>query len=105
VLSDKLRREVIERDRRRCRWCGQPGERVGIDVHHIRYRRGDADDHPGNLISLCRSCHGFVHGLHPNSPRKAVAQLVLYMLLEQTGVTGSQLLRRERRKGTFKSLE
>jgi len=105
MIPDGLRREVIERDRRRCRWCGQPGEKVGIDVHHIRYRRGDIDDRLDNLISLCRSCHGFVHGLSKKSPPKQVCQLVMWKALEEPGRTGSQILRRERRRGTFKGLE
>lgn len=105
MIPDGLRVEVIERDRRRCRWCGQHGEKVGIDVHHIRYRRGDIDDHLGNLISLCRSCHNFAHGLHKNSPPKGVVQLVLWMCIENPGKTGSQILRQQRKKGTFKGLE
>lgn len=63
------------------------------------------DDHPGNLISLCRSCHNFVHGLHENSPRKPVCQFILFKLIEERGVTGMQLLRRERRRGTFVGME
>lgn len=105
MIPESLRVEVIERDRRRCRWCGQHGEKVGIDVHHVRYRRGDVDDYPENLISVCRSCHGFVHGLHVKSPRKAVCQLVLMMCLDEPGRTGMQILRRERAKGTFKGME
>lgn len=106
MIPDTLRREVIERDRQRCRWCGQHGEKSGgIDVHHIRYRRGDVDDRLDNLISLDRSCHDFVHGLHKNSPRKAVCQFVLFLCLERPGSTGSQILRRERAKGTFASME
>lgn len=105
MLPDALRRSVIERDRRRCRWCGQHGEKVGIDVHHIRYRRGDVDDRPDNLISLCRPCHEFVHGRHEKSPPKAVCQLVLWKALDEPGRTGRQILRRERARGTFKGME
>jgi len=71
-----------------------------VDVHHIDYRRGDRFDHEGNLISLCREHHGFVHGTpdhNPNPKRrtisKRVAQQVLNELIQTPGQTGAALWR------------
>jgi hypothetical protein len=89
-LPADVRREVNERDGGRCRWCGRTDR--GVDLHHIRYRKGVADDVPENLVSLCRACHGFVHG----TPRttgvrisKGVAQIVLNWLVEHPGSAGT----------------
>ena len=91
MLKDSLRKAVMERDNWRCRWCGAgPGD--NLDIHHIEYRRGDVYDVIENLISLCRSCHGFVHAARPNRKGerivKAVAQTVLFALIEEPGNTG-----------------
>lgn len=32
-----------------------------LHAHHIRSRRGPADDTPNNLITLCKDCHGLEH--------------------------------------------
>lgn len=93
-LDDRLRREVYERDGKRCRWCGRTEERAGgVDIHHIRYRRSSQDDVAWNLICLCRGCHSHVHGLDKNSPPKRVCQEVLWSLVEKPGRTGMQVLR------------
>lgn len=81
----------MERDNWRCRWCGAgPGD--NLDIHHIHYRRGDSYDVIENLISLCRSCHGFVHAARPNRKgeriTKPIAQGVLLELIEKPYVTG-----------------
>lgn len=91
MLKDSLRKAVMERDNWRCRWCGAgPGD--NLDIHHITYRRGTSDDVIPNLISLCRSCHGFVHEARPNAKReriiKSVAQGVLRDLIEMPYLTG-----------------
>lgn len=98
-LPEHLRRAVLERDHWRCRWCGVTNR--GIDVHHIRYRRGPAEDVLENLVCLCRAHHGFVHGT-PNGARqtiaKAVAQQILRQVVDTPGVTGSSLWRRTKRQ-------
>lgn len=99
-LDDRLRREVVERDGNRCRWCGTRAERKGVHLHHIRYRRGAVDDVAWNLISLCWECHSYVHGLSKNSPPKEVCQQILWGLVEAPGRTGAQMLRWEQRKKT-----
>ena len=45
------RAEVRERDKYRCRMCGEPGKQV----HHVDYDEGNND--PSNLVTLCRFCH------------------------------------------------
>lgn len=87
--------EVLERDAHRCRWCGATNR--PIDLHHVRYRRNKVDDVAWNLISLDREHHSFVHGLKPNGRgefiTKRVAQLVLWELAAQPGITGISLWR------------
>lgn len=90
-LDPKLKQAVRDRDRHRCRWCGR-GPDIGLDAHHIRYRRGYADDVEANLISLCRRCHDFVHTRIP----KRVQQPILYYLTDHQPVTGLAVLRRYR---------
>lgn len=96
-LDPNLRKEVLDRDGWRCRWCGATNQ--GGDLHHIRYRRGTVDDAAWNLLTLCRSCHGFVHGTTRGgkSITKEDAQEILYYLVEHPGVTGSAMLRRKGR--------
>ena len=98
-LDERLKLAVYKRDGHRCRWCGTTNRRV--DVHHIRYRRGYADDVIENLISLCRSHHEFVHG-SPNGAGqtivKSVAQEVLYWLTDHPGTTGSSRWRSLKRQ-------
>lgn len=97
-IPDALRAEVYARDNERCRWCGSTNQ-GHLDVHHIRYRRGYADDVLENLVSLCRACHSFVHG----NPRrggarivKHVAQEVLFYVVANPGSTGSAYWRQLR---------
>lgn len=96
-LDPSLRLAVLTRDDHRCRWCGATNQ--GVDLHHIRYRRGVADDVAENLICLCRRHHGFVHGTPlPTGVRitKAEAQEILYALVRTPGQTGAALWRRQR---------
>jgi hypothetical protein len=96
-LPEGLRMAIWNRDQHRCRWCGRTNVRV--DFHHIRYRRGYADDVLDNLISLCRTHHEFVHGTKaPNGDTiaKDEAQEILNDLVRMPGVTGIAL-RRQRR--------
>ena len=54
----KLRKFVLDRDRWRCRRCGRSGR---LAVHHILPLFAGGDNHPNNLISLCRDCHFLAH--------------------------------------------
>lgn len=53
-----LRDEVLERDNRRCRFCG--GNR-NLNAHHIDYRSQGGLHEAWNLIMLCDDCHMTVH--------------------------------------------
>lgn len=99
-LPEHLRRAVLERDRRRCRWCGVTNR--GVDIHHVQYRRGPAEDVLENLISLCRTHHGFVHGAKlPNGATisKSDAQEILRTLISTPGQTGAALWRQWKARG------
>jgi hypothetical protein len=53
----KLKRQIKERDKDKCRICGQIQERM--EVHHIDGNRND--NSLDNLILFCVSCHHRVH--------------------------------------------
>lgn len=54
----KLREAIRNRDGRQCRVCGKPEIDNGarLTVHHIDYVKENLA--PGNLASLCTTCHG-----------------------------------------------
>ena len=104
-LPESLRHEVDLRDGRRCRWCGAANRYTY--KHHIRYRRGVADDVLENLVSLCAACHSFVHGNpRPGGARivKDVAQQVLAWVIDHPGTTGSSRWRQLRRQWALAGL-
>lgn len=61
-FARSLRRRIRERDGNRCRLCGLHEDHHGtlLHVHHINYVK--RDDRIENLISLCKFCHGTMHG-------------------------------------------
>lgn len=64
--TKKLRMQVLNRDRRRCRICGRnPDDNtdVVLNVHHIRPWADAGLTDISNLITLCHTCHG---GLAPH---------------------------------------
>jgi len=59
---EKISRAIRERDRWTCQLCKKafgtiPGD---LHVHHIDDNK--KNNHPHNLIALCKKCHGPVHG-------------------------------------------
>ena len=50
----RLRRFVLNRDKYRCRTCGRPGR---LEAHHVRPVAAGGNDEPGNLLTLCVTCH------------------------------------------------
>ena len=50
--NDELRRQIRNRDGRKCVICGQRRE---LDVHHIDYDKQNCD--PSNLVTLCHPHH------------------------------------------------
>ncbi len=58
-----VRLEAIVRDNGECQLCG---ENIGssADAHHIFYPKSFWNTKPMHLVTLCRSCHGYIHD-HP----------------------------------------
>jgi len=67
-----VRMLILERDGRRCRFCGLDGSKSrklrasfknfmwytnGLEVQHIIPSKDGGANHPKNLITLCYSCH------------------------------------------------
>ena len=53
-----LRKQVLERDGRRCVCCESPRN---LSVHHMHWRRYGGRTRPANLVALCEECHSLVH--------------------------------------------
>jgi 5-methylcytosine-specific restriction endonuclease McrA len=54
----ELRKQVLKRDRWRCRNCGSA---ENLQVHHMNLRSRLGDDCIENLITLCARCHERLH--------------------------------------------
>lgn len=54
-FTNRIRHEVRLRDMFSCQECGVMEDGQQHDVHHIDYDKHN--NHPANLITLCRSCH------------------------------------------------
>jgi 5-methylcytosine-specific restriction endonuclease McrA len=59
VEYERLRQQVLRRDRWRCQSCGAM---VNLEVHHKEFRSHSSQDSEENLITLCSVCHSSVHG-------------------------------------------
>jgi hypothetical protein len=64
-FSRRLRRQIRERDHQLCRICGATAKGIQGNVHHIDADKNNNDE--SNLILVCRSCHGKIHGALPIS--------------------------------------
>ena len=51
---EKLTKNIRTHDNYICQYCGKS---PAYDVHHIFPQRIKIDNHPDNLITLCKSCH------------------------------------------------
>ena len=60
VIPRCVRRAVMRRDNRQCRWPGCMN-RARIEVHHIKYRRDGGAHDLQNLACLCDVHHHAVH--------------------------------------------
>lgn len=55
-----IREYVLARDGHKCQHCkGKSGDKI-LNVHHIESRKNGGDS-PGNLITLCETCHKAYH--------------------------------------------
>ncbi|MGL1892162.1 MAG: HNH endonuclease [Spirochaetaceae bacterium] len=64
--SKKKRMEILDRDKRKCQYCGRsPNNNTDIELHlhHIKPFGIGGLTHPDNLITLCHTCHS---GLEPH---------------------------------------
>jgi len=55
---EHLRNQVLRRDGWRCQSCGTMSN---LEVHHKEFRSHSGDDSRQNLITLCTTCHSWVH--------------------------------------------
>lgn len=56
---DKLRKEILARDRYLCQSCLANGKpRQANHVDHKTPKAKGGTDHPDNLQALCQECHG-----------------------------------------------
>ncbi len=74
TIPPRMRREVLARDRHRCRRKGCHHTRF-LDIHHIIPRTAGGANDPENLITLCTSCHGLFHERKGN-PSAMLTELI-----------------------------
>jgi 5-methylcytosine-specific restriction endonuclease McrA len=60
TIPPRTRREVLARDRHRCRAPGCRRTRF-LEVHHVTSRRNGGTNDPANLVTLCSACHRLRH--------------------------------------------
>lgn len=54
--------KVKERDNYKCRLCGNNGsDGMDLNVHHLTPRSSGGNHTAHNLITVCESCHHFLH--------------------------------------------
>ncbi|KKN17798.1 hypothetical protein LCGC14_0962210 [marine sediment metagenome] len=57
--SKRGRNLILERDNFECRICGN--NNLQLDIHHIKPKEFGGEHKESNLITLCKSCHMFMH--------------------------------------------
>jgi len=60
TIPPRVRREVLARDRHRCRRKGCGHTRF-LDIHHLTPRTRGGSNDPANLVTLCPACHRLAH--------------------------------------------
>jgi hypothetical protein len=60
AIPPRVRREVLARDRLRCRRRGC-GHTRHLDIHHLVPRHRGGGHEPDNLVTLCTACHRLWH--------------------------------------------
>ncbi len=66
-IEDRVRREVLVRDRYRCCDCGWSRETWNVDdpryleLHHVEHHAAGGANSAENLLSLCNVCHDVRH--------------------------------------------
>lgn len=77
-----LRQQAVRRANRQCELCQAPYE----VVHHVNHPQTYEEDHLGNLLVVCGSCYGKLHG--PRNQQKLAAKKA--PPLSQKAVTAAQ---------------
>lgn len=60
---EEMREVVLERDNRKCQFCGVSDDahtqryNKGLHVHHLNPRRNGGSDKKDNLLTVCLGCH------------------------------------------------
>ncbi len=60
TIPPRIRRQVLARDRHRCRRPGCTSAHY-LEVHHLDPRQSGGGNQPANLITLCAACHQLLH--------------------------------------------
>ena len=58
VSYESLRQQILRRDGWRCQSCGAMSN---LEVHHKEFRSHSGHDSDENLITLCTTCHTYMH--------------------------------------------
>ncbi len=92
-IPPEIRQAVKERDRKRCRRCGNKN---GIQLHHVQYLSQGGKDEIENILVLCLLCH---QGVHANS---LDWKPILFMMLsdQEKNMTVEQAKRRLKKNDT-----
>ena len=77
-FNEALKRQIRERDQRRCMLCGQKGR----CVHHIDYDKDNCNHQ--NLCTVCRICHAYT-----NAERETWTKRLQSIMNEHYGYTYS----------------
>lgn len=56
-LSPRTRWEVLERDGRRCRYCGTNAPDTVLHVDHVKSKKDGGTDDLTNLVTACADCN------------------------------------------------
>lgn len=74
---ENTRAMVLVRDAHTCQCCKGKHKDTKLEVHHIIYRSNGGSDDPGNLITLCHTCHKALHDgkIHPGFKGRKKGQL------------------------------
>lgn len=60
-FTESLKEMIRLRDNCKCRICKSSQNKNHLDVHHIDCNK--FNNHPNNLVALCKKCHSRIHGL------------------------------------------
>lgn len=80
-IPDKVRIEVLDRDKHCCKSCGWSYEDVRphdrrylLELHHIKHHAKGGENTAENLITVCNVCHDDIHRRNP--PAEELLKLI-----------------------------